>query len=294
MTPPTRHRSGDRVVTSLADRRQSVLEVIASARRRIILSLFYCTDEAVFEELARAVRRGVVVEALVTSRSKGKKKLRRLWDRLEGVGASIRPYLDPVVKYHAKYLVADDGPAVISSLNFTRKCFEKTVDALVITHDRAVVTSLRRLMLADCGGHRLPHDLSPRLIVGPERARDQITTIIQQARSSIRLLDPKLSDPALSALLETRRAGGLTVELHTAKRFGGLRAHGKIMLVDDSLAIVGSIALAALSLDFRREVAIIVEEPEAVASIACLFATLASAASAGTLSPTLVPEGTQC
>ena len=38
-------------------------------------------------------------------------------------------HTDPVVKYHAKYLVADDGPAVVASLNLTRKCFERTCDA---------------------------------------------------------------------------------------------------------------------------------------------------------------------
>ena len=52
----------------------------------------------------------------------------------------MHAYTDPVVKYHAKYLVADDGPAVVASLNFTRKCFRKTCDALVVTHDPAVVS----------------------------------------------------------------------------------------------------------------------------------------------------------
>ena len=37
------------------------------------------------------------------------------------------------------------------------------------------------------------------------------------------------------------------------------------MLVDDETAVVGSLALAALSLDFRREVAIVVTEAAAVA-----------------------------
>ena len=68
------------------------------------------------------------VEVLVTSRAKGgKKKLRKLWNRLEETGAARHAYTDPVVKYHAKYLVVDEGPAVIASLNFTRKCFEDDV-----------------------------------------------------------------------------------------------------------------------------------------------------------------------
>jgi len=47
----------------------------------------------------------------------------------------LHAHADPVVKYHAKYLVADEGPALVASLNFTRKCFAKTMDAIVVTHD---------------------------------------------------------------------------------------------------------------------------------------------------------------
>ena len=42
--------------------------------------------------------------------------------------------------------------------------------------------------------------------------------------------------------------------------------------------MVGSLALAALSLDFRREVAIVVDEPAAVAEIEDLFRFVATAA----------------
>ena len=47
----------------------------------------------------------------------------------------------------------------------------------------------------------MPDDLSDRLIVGPERARRQFTALIEQARSSIRIIDAKLSDPELVSLL---------------------------------------------------------------------------------------------
>ena len=65
---------------------------------------------------------------LVTSRAKGgKKKMAKLWRALEETGASLHSYTDPVVKYHPKYLVADEGPAIVASLNFTRKCFKQHV-----------------------------------------------------------------------------------------------------------------------------------------------------------------------
>lgn len=272
----------DRLVVSVDERRAALLDVIRQARRRITLSLFRCNDDAVFEELTAATARGVAVEVLVTSRAKGgRKKMATLWRALELTGASLHSYTDPVVKYHPKYLVADEGPAIVASLNFTKKCFKKTCDALVVTHDPAVVSDLRRLWTADCGRLEMPGDLSERLIVGPERARRQFTALIAEARSSIRLIDAKLSDPDLVSLLNAKRAAGMTVEIFYAKRLGELKSHGKIMLIDDRTVVVGSLALAALSLDFRREVAIVVTDPSAVAEAADLFRTVREGATEG-------------
>jgi cardiolipin synthase len=271
----------DRLIVAVDERRSVLLDVIRQARRRITLSLFRCNDAEILAELAAASGRGVTVDVLVTSRAKGgRKKIEKLWRALEQTGATLKAYTDPVVKYHAKYLVADDGPAIVASLNLTKKCFRKTCDAVVVTHDPAVIAGLRRLWDADCDGRPMPDDLTERLIVGPERARRQFTALVEQARSSIRLIDAKLSDPDLVSLLNERRATGLTVEIFSSKRLGPLKSHGKIMLVDDRIAVVGSLALAALSLDFRREVAIIVDEPSAVAEAAELFRSVRAAEAA--------------
>jgi len=268
-------RPPDRVVTSVAGRRSTILDVIQAAKRSIALSLFRCNDPEVFAALARATARGVKIEALITARAKGgKQKLRKLWRRLEECGATVHTYSDAVVKYHAKYLVADDGPAVVASCNFTRKCFERTCDIVVVTYDPDVVSSLRGLLEADAERRPLPSATSSRLVVGPERARRQLTAIVEQAQSSIRLIDAKLSDPDLVTLLNARRSAGVTVEVFGAKQFGDLKSHAKILLVDGRVAVVGGLAFAAISLDFRREVAIVVEEREAVAEIERLFGSL--------------------
>ena len=259
----------------MGERRQAIIDVIRGAKREIALSLFRCNDEDFLDAIAAATGRGVEVNVLATSRVKGgPKKIKKLWKALEYTGASIHAYSDPVVKYHAKYLVADDGPAIVASGNFTRKCFDETCDALVITHDAAVVDGLRQLMNVDRERLPVPSNITSRLVIGPERARLQLTALITGARSSIKLIDAKLSDPDIISRLEMLRSGGLNVEVYTSKRLGELKSHGKILLVDGKTAVVGSLALAALSLDLRREVGIIVDTPSAVAEIEQLFQTL--------------------
>ncbi|MBS1817012.1 MAG: hypothetical protein JSU08_03700 [Acidobacteria bacterium] len=288
MLPPP-----DRVVLDPAQRRAAVIDLIRGARRRLSLSLFRCNEKHIFRELTAAVDRGVDVEVLVTSRARGgKKKLHKLWDRLEQTGATVHAYNDPVVKYHAKYAVADDGPALVASLNLTKKCFAKTCDAVVITYDPAVVSGLRQLTAADRGGAPPPASLPERLILGPENARRQFTTLIRSARTSILMIDPKLSDPDLMALLEERRSEGIAVHVRNEPEVGGLKSHGKIMLIDGRTAVVGSIALTALSIDFRREVAIVITEPSAVADIQSLFASLGLTAAPGAVPA--AAGGTSC
>jgi len=271
----------DRAILVPAERRAAVLAVIRQAHSTLLLSLFRCNDKEIFGELKAAVDRGVDVEVLVTSRAKGgKKKLRKLWQRLQDTGATVSAYNDPVVKYHAKYAVADDGPALVTSLNLTRKCFAKTCDVVVLTHDPHVVTGLKQLMATDRDGIAAPHTLPDRLVLGPEKARRQFTAIIEQAQQSILLIDAKLSDPGILGLLEERRLAGVTVHVHQDVRVGDLKVHGKIMLVDGKRAVVGSLALTAMSLDFRREVAIEVTEPAAVSAIQALFLSIGVTATA--------------
>jgi len=242
-----------------------VLRVIGAARTRLILSMFRCDDREVLDALAGALRRNVRVEILITGRAKGwHARLQRLWVLLEDMGATLHRYPDPVVKYHAKYIVADNGPALVASLNLTRKCFASTVDFVVVTHDPGVVSGLTRLFHADHGKRSapLPRALSQRLIIGPERARKRFTALIQGARRSIHLVDPKVTDPAIVTLLKAKAATGVAVSVKRRGSLNGLAPHGRLLIVDGSTAVIGSVSLSALSLGVRREVAIIVDDPD--------------------------------
>ncbi len=270
MSPGRRPNVGsarESLVLAPADRKAALLGVIGAAKRRLILSLFRCDDFSVLDALAAARERGCEVEAILTKRAKGgKKRLKKLWGALEEMGAVVTRYADPVVKYHAKYLVADESTAIITTLNPTRKCFSRTWDAVLITQDRAVVWGLLTLFKADAAGVPLPprRPLGRRLIIGPERSRAEIRGLITGAKHSIRILDHKLSDPDVVALLRDRRDDGITVSVLGQHPMGSVLPHGKMMIIDDARAVLGSTALSTLSLDFRREVSVVVHDPALV------------------------------
>lgn len=286
MSPGRRPNAGsakERLVLDPVERKAALLGVIGAAKRRLILSLFRCDDFSVLDALAAALERGCEVEAVLTKRAKGgKKRLKKLWGALEEMGAVVTRYADPVVKYHAKYLVADDTTAIITTLNPTRKCFTRTWDAVLVTQDPAVVKGLLTLYKADRAGVPLPsrRPLGRRLIVGPERSRPEIRALIQSAKHSIRILDHKLSDPDVVALLRERRAQGITVFVLGKHPMGGLLPHGKMMIIDEERAVLGSTALSTLSLDFRREVSVVIHEPVLVKQLNMSYQQLSSKAGA--------------
>jgi phosphatidylserine/phosphatidylglycerophosphate/cardiolipin synthase-like enzyme len=255
--------SGDRIIVEPGERRPAVIAVIDSARERLDLSVFRCDEDAVLDALERAVRRGVRVRALVTGRAKGSKaQLKRLRKMLEALGVDVRRYGDTIVRYHAKYIVADNGSAVVASLNFTRKCFESTCDFMLMSGDDHLVAALRRVFEADWGSapYQPAEAHADRLIVGPEQARAGFAALVSRATRRIRLIDPKISDPAMLLLLKKREAEGIQLDIRGRSGLGSLIAHGKLLMIDDEAAAVGSISLSTLALEFRRELAVVTHD----------------------------------
>jgi len=268
----------DRLVLAPAARRDAVVQLIRSAGRTLTMSMFRCDDFSIVDELAAAVKRGVQVRILITQRARGwREKLKDLTALLRSLGADVRPYESPVVKYHAKYMVADEGPALVTSLNFTRKCFESTCDFLVFTDDSQVVTSLKELFEKDCepGPAVLPAVPMERLIIGPDNSRQRLIELISNANSSIRIIDHRVTDPQIIALLAEKQRQGTLVQIVGSTRTDGLICHGRMILLDEKTGIIGSIHLSHPSLDLRREVAIIVEEPGLVSELYDYFRSLA-------------------
>lgn len=260
------------------ERRNAVLELIRSARQRLMLSVFRCDDFKVMDELDDAIRRGVKVEALMTARAKGwEEKLADLEMFLEGMGAEVRRYADPVIKYHAKYIVADEQLALIASGNLTRKCFDKTCDFVLITGAPEIISALHTLFESDCQSTEssLPPGLSGRLIISPQQARSKFRELIEQARQSIRIIDRRITDPGIQRLLKAKRAEGVEVQLLNGGVVGkDMISHGRLLLVDGHTAAIGSISLDAEALDFRREVAVIISDSSCVGQLSEFFQTV--------------------
>jgi phosphatidylserine/phosphatidylglycerophosphate/cardiolipin synthase-like enzyme len=265
----------ERIAITPADRRAAVLDVIRGARSRLLLSLFRCDDFAVVDAIVDAINRGVRAEVLMTDRAKGGRKERdQLGAVLRDSGATLHRYGDPVVKYHAKYIVSESC-ALVASANWTHKCLERTCDFALVTADPGVVRALAAVFAVDCAEEALVSDVThERLVIGPENARDRLTALLARARQSIDIVDPKLTDPATREQLAQLARAGVRVTCHDADRVGPFDAHGKLIVVDGRTAVVGSLSLSPIHLAFRRELSVITTDPAVLSSLNAFLRTL--------------------
>jgi phosphatidylserine/phosphatidylglycerophosphate/cardiolipin synthase-like enzyme len=254
------------------ERRQFIVDTCRSARRYLILSIFRCDDFGIIDELAAAVQRGVSVRALISRDARGwKKRLQRLAELLESAGAEVYRYRGPFPKYHAKYLVADDSIAVISSSNLTHKCFKETCDFLFGTSDAGIIGAIKNLFEHDCGGAVALAPSPEHLIVGPEATRERFTQLLERAKASIWIMDHRVTDSAVLEVIEARKKAGVKVTILGRGVIDGMMSHGKMLVIDGHVGCIGSVALSRASLDSRREVAIMIEEPKLVTELVRFF-----------------------
>jgi cardiolipin synthase A/B len=264
----------DRAVIAPNERRAAVLRVVRGARRRLGLTIFRCNDDEILQAVADAVGRGVEVDVLLTRRASGwRRRLDKLEARLERMGAAVRRHGARATKHHAKYVVADHGPLLVASFNLTRRCFTSTCDFGVVTYDPQAVTDAWRLFDADLARQLVPSSFGreSRLVVAPEWAGTTVRQLLAGARRHIRIIDHKLDDLRVRRLLARKEREGVRV-VHVGTRVvGDHEAHGKLTIVDGRVALVGSLALSATSLELRRELSLLVHEPEAVRRLDAFF-----------------------
>ena len=269
----------EQLILAPEQRRQVILDLLRSTRRKIVLSLFRCDDSRVLDEIVSTARRKVDVRVLVTPRARGwNKRLGSLVTLLKDTGVDVQQYNGPWAKYHAKYMVSDDETALVCTMNLTRKCFDETCEFVLMSHDPELVSSLMLLFEFDMQTPSLPvPQWNDRLIVGPEQSRDRMLAYLQRAKRSIRIIDHRVTHPDLLLMIARKSQAGIRVQILGRGEVGGLVSHGKLIVVDDRLAIIGSASLSRQGLDIRREVSVAIEDKARIAELTDFFDKLAAA-----------------
>ena len=259
-----------------------LLSAIRRARRSLDIVIFRFDLDELEDEIGAAVKRGVVVRALIAHTNRGGDKgLRKLEQRMLKRGVTVCRTKDDLVRYHGKLIVVDRRRAFILGFNYTAADLRSRSFGVVSRSPR-LVKELLRLFESDVNRT----DYTPRvrdLVVSPENARRRLEAFIRKARSRLDIYDPQLTDDRMLELLQRRVEKGVDVRIlgklegkwdsgaFDARPYPGKRLHVRAIIRDGRRAFVGSQSLRKLELDDRREVGVIVRDRAVVRKLQKTF-----------------------
>jgi cardiolipin synthase A/B len=247
-----------------------IVNAIRKARKTIDICIFRVDIDEVERALAAAVQRGVRVRALIAHTNRGGEgRLRKLEQRLLAAGVTVSRTADDLLRYHAKYMIADDILHLFG-FNLTKLDILKSRSFAVASRDRKAVAAALRLFESDVARQTFQAGAS-NLVVSPDTARSALASFIRGAKKELAIYDLKVHDPAFQKLLNERAAKGVTIRILGGMKKADpaiqvrplkpLRLHVRAIIRDGTRAFVGSQSLRKEELDSRREVGLLVNNP---------------------------------
>jgi cardiolipin synthase A/B len=257
-----------------------IVQAIRSARKKIDIFIFRFDREEIEKALAAAVQRGVTVRALIAHTNRGGEgRLRKLEQRLLASGVLVSRTADDLVRYHAKYMIAD-SVLHLFGFNFTKLDIDKSRSFSIATRDVMAVQEASKLFESDVTRKAFTAGRS-NLVISPDNARSTLASFIRGARQDLAIYDAKVHDPAMIKLLKDRAAKGVQVRVlgNVKGKEGGIdtrplatmRLHARAIVRDGTRAFVGSQSLRRDELEKRREVGLIINNPTVARKLLQIF-----------------------
>jgi len=257
-----------------------VIQAIRRARTAIDICIFRLDRKEIEAALGASVTRGVRVRALIASTNTGgEANLRKLEQRLLAAGVMVTRTSDELVRYHGKYMVADDTLYVFG-FNLTKVDISRSRSFAIATRDSGAVKEAAKLFEADAT--RQPYvPARSNLVVSPETARDVLGKFLAGARKELAIYDVKVQDAAMIGILKERAARGVRIRIIggikgkvdgiVAQKPEKFRLHVRAIIRDGTRAFVGSQSLRKMELDERRELGVLISNPTVTRQLMQVF-----------------------
>ena len=269
-----------------------ILDAIHGAKKSLRVKMFLFSHPALLKAVIAANKRGVLTRVMLNpARRDGEPENEVTRKKLKAAGVEVidtNPAFDVT---HEKSMVVDDRTAFVQSLNWATKNLTRTRDYAIITTHGKEVAEVVECFDADWARKFFPKHTGTLLIWCNKNGRDRIAQFIDDAKHTLFVQNERYQDSVIIERLIRAKMRGVKVHVmarppHTLKKdkliegVSGLRMmddvgikvhklkrlklHGKMLLADQSRAIIGSINLAPGSFDSRRELAIEVHKDELV------------------------------
>jgi cardiolipin synthase len=278
---------------------EPVRAFIASAQDTLLIKQFTFTEESLVKATIERANAGVNVRVMLNAqRSGGDRANDDTYHQLRGAGIDVQWSSPKFYVTHEKSIVVDGKAAMVATYNLMLKYFTATRDYGIITHDPRHVAQIAEVFDADWEHVDINPEDSVGLLWSNSNARHQMARFIDKATTTLHLQHPKFVDAVILDRLVAAVERGVKVKvlcggkhgisewdildtfssLRTLRRFGAkvhkqknLRVHAKLIIVDESEALVGSMNIDRSAFDLRRELGLTTTDPAIVGRLLAVF-----------------------
>lgn len=270
------------------DTEKEIIDAINNAVKTIRVKMFLFSDAGLIKAVIAAKNRGVQVKVMLNPvRHSGEPENENFRRLLEAAEIEVKDSNPAFTVTHEKSMVIDDRMAFVKSFNWETKNFIETRDYAIVTYHAHEVNEIIAGFEADWERKSFGETESLSLVWCNNNGRARIAKFIDETKHKLFIQNERFQDVVIIERLVQASRRGVKIHVmaqppHTLKieklieGVGGLRImddvgikvhklkflklHGKMLLADDTRAIIGSINLSPGSFDHRRELAIEVHD----------------------------------
>jgi len=291
--------SGPKLIVQPDDGEKPVMDFLNSAHKTVALKQFTFTHPLLLDTVMALHKKGLRVCVMLNgAKSTGERLNDPFFERMKSAGIEIQWSNPSFLVTHEKTIIVDGKSALLPTFNFMEKYFQATRDYGVLTDDLVQVEQIQKCF--DCDWKREP--FHPREDAGlawsPGNARQFVCKLIDRARKTLDVQHPKFAEPVILERMFAAIDRGVRVRILCGGKHGlhqpdlmysfalwrlmrqagaevhkqkNLRAHAKLLVVDDKWALLGSQNFDQPAFDLRREVAIEVRDAVIVRDLTTVF-----------------------
>ena len=291
--------SGRKLIVQPDHGEKPVMDFLNSAHKTVALKQFTFTHPLLLDTLMALHKKGVRVRIMLNgAKATGERLNDPFFEKMKSTGIEVQWSNPSFLVTHEKSIIVDGKSALLPTFNFMEKYFQATRDYGVLTNDPVQVEQIQKCF--DCDWERKPfHPLEDAgLAWSPGYARQFVCKLIDRARKTLDVQHPKFAEPVILERMLAAIDRGVRVRILCGGKHGlhqpdlmysfalwrlmhqagarvhkqkNLRAHAKLLVVDDKSALLGSQNFDGPAFDLRREVAIELGDAAIVQDLTSMF-----------------------
>ncbi|NMN97623.1 phospholipase D-like domain-containing protein [Antrihabitans stalactiti] len=296
MPPPA-----SRIIVEPDDGVRPVHDFIDSAQTSLLVKQFTFTEPELIEAVIERHKAGVDVRVMLNpARSGGDRANDETFEAFESAGVPVQWCSPKFYVTHEKSIVVDGVVALVATFNLCTKYFTATRDYGVFTDDPRHIEQVVEVFDADWEHRDWTPSTYDGLLWSNSNSRLHMARFIDSAEHRLDVQHPKYVDAVILERLLAAADRGVHVHvlcggahgisewdildtfasLRTLRRFGvkvhkqkNLRVHAKLLIADNTRALVGSMNIDRSAFDLRRELGIETDDLTVVQRLKGVFDT---------------------